>query len=325
MDHPPRAPTILAAGSPSRDGVAAPEPAAEPGSLGDLAFGSLRTHFDAMMAHEPGTRLDRDPEELHDMRVATRRLRAALSFFRAALPPAAEALRAEFGWLADALGAVRDLDVQLQQVAAWRSEARPEDRPAFDALASTIGGRRSPARGELLARLDSPRYLTLLQDFERLLQAGPPPDSPVAATPLREAVPRLVKDRHKKLRKVADHLTPASSPPEFHAARIRGKRLRYAVEFVADVYGRPARDFVRVMVALQDLLGSHQDAYVAVDQLRDVVDEQGDQLPPRTLFLMGEVAERYVTQAAGLRARFASIYRPVHGQPWRRLRKAMKS
>jgi CHAD domain-containing protein len=176
----------------------------------------------------------------------------------------------------------------------------------------------------LLEQLDSPRYLAFLVDFEHLLQAGPAADSAEASRALLEAVPSLVTRRYQRLRQAADDLTPASPPAAFHEARIRGKRLRYAVEFVADVYGPPARDFIRVMVAVQDVLGSHQDAYVAIAYLRDLLQSDADRLPPRTIFLMGEIAERYMTQAARLRDRFASVYRPVRGQSWKRLRKALK-
>ena len=62
-------------------------------SCGEVAFAILRRHFAAMVAHEPGVRLGEDPEELHDMRVATRRLRAALKLYSDALPKRAERCR----------------------------------------------------------------------------------------------------------------------------------------------------------------------------------------------------------------------------------------
>src|SRR6202012_5072817 len=85
---------------------------------GDVAFAALRRQLAVLRAKEPGTRLGEDPEELHDMRVATRRLRAALSLFEAVLPVRARVFRADLGWLARLRGAVRDLDVQLENLAA---------------------------------------------------------------------------------------------------------------------------------------------------------------------------------------------------------------
>ena len=89
--------------------------------MGDLAFAVLRRQLAVVRAKEPGTRLGEDPEELHDMRVATRRLRAALSMFEAVLPVRAQVFREELGWLARLLGTVRDLDVQLEGLAGLSS------------------------------------------------------------------------------------------------------------------------------------------------------------------------------------------------------------
>src|SRR4028119_1683211 len=98
-------------------------------SLGELAFAVLRKQFAAMRAHEPGTRLGEDSEELHDMRVATRRMRAALKLFSAALPEQADFYRNELKWVAGVLGEVRDLDVHIEQLEELSSEAE-EDRRA---------------------------------------------------------------------------------------------------------------------------------------------------------------------------------------------------
>ena len=90
-----------------------------------LAFAVLRRQLAVVRAKEPGTRLGEDPEELHDMRVATRRLRAALSLFEAVLPVRAQVFREELGWLARLLGSVRDLDVQLEGLAGLSRRRRP--------------------------------------------------------------------------------------------------------------------------------------------------------------------------------------------------------
>ena len=83
--------------------------------IGGVALAVLRRQFTALLAREPGTRLGDDPEELHDMRVASRRLRAALSLFADVLPPSAAKLEDDLRWVGHTLGAVRDLDVQQEQ------------------------------------------------------------------------------------------------------------------------------------------------------------------------------------------------------------------
>ncbi len=87
-------------------------------TMGQLAFAVIRRQLRVLREKEPGTRLGEDPEELHDMRVATRRLRAALDLFAHVLPARARTYRAELGWLGGVLGEVRDLDVQLEGLRA---------------------------------------------------------------------------------------------------------------------------------------------------------------------------------------------------------------
>src|SRR6185436_7459859 len=103
-------------------------------TIGQVGLAVLRRHFSALLAKEPGTRLGDDVEELHDMRVASRRLRAALALFADSLPVASGELRAELGWVGRTIGGVRDLDVQLAQLESW-IEALPEpDREPLSRL-----------------------------------------------------------------------------------------------------------------------------------------------------------------------------------------------
>src|SRR5262245_51331184 len=117
-------------------------------STGEVAFAVLRRQFRALLAKEPGTRLGDDPEDLPDMRVATRRLRAAIALFEPALPVRVARLREEIGWLGGVLGAVRDLDVQLEQQAEWAAERPERERQALDPLREVIERARSRARTE---------------------------------------------------------------------------------------------------------------------------------------------------------------------------------
>ena len=142
-------------------------------SVGAVALAVLRRNLGSMLAHEAGTRLGEDIEQLHDMRVATRRLRAALALFAGVLPGPARQLRDEFGWLADELGSVRDLDVQLERLDSWRDELPDEDGGALADLARLLGRERDAARENLLTCLDSPRYSHLVTEFTAMLRPGP--------------------------------------------------------------------------------------------------------------------------------------------------------
>src|SRR5918994_872724 len=134
------------------------------------AAGTLRTRLqeqaERLLAHDPGTRLGTDPEELHKLRVATRRLRAFLRAGRDLLDPAqSELLREELGWLGSALGPVRDLDVLLEHLAR-EVESLGADAPAGRKLLRALERERRTARRALLAALESERYFALLDALE---------------------------------------------------------------------------------------------------------------------------------------------------------------
>jgi triphosphatase len=288
-------------------------------SLGELAFAILRRHFAAMLAHEPGTRLGEDPEQLHDMRVATRRLRAALSMFSHGLPVRAARFREELGWMAGLLGNVRDLDVQLGELDALA----PKRRSDLEPVVAVLGHRRELARRAMLGGFDSARYRRLVAGFTVFLLHGPLRRSSLSRAPAVALAPDVAARRYRRMRRKGDGLSRRSSAGAFHRVRIRCKRLRYCLEFFGDLYPDSAPGMVRSLVKVQDLLGAHQDAVVAMDHLGALVDEEGATLPPRTLFAMGTLAERNRRRAKRLRRRFPAVYRGVDAKSWRRLEREM--
>jgi len=292
-------------------------------TVGEVAFAVLRRQFRTLLAKEPGTRLGEDPEDLHDMRVATRRLRAAISIFEPALPVRLSRLREEIGWLGRALGNVRDLDVQLDQLGEWTTERPDQERHALDPLRDVIELSRSRARNELVRSLDSGRSARFVTSFGRLLRAGPLRRGVASRTPITVAAPDLVRRRYRAMRRAGDRLDQGSPPADFHRLRIRCKRLRYALEFVQDVYPGDADDLIAVLVDVQDILGAHQDAIVAMEHLRALLDEHAGALPAVTIFAMGEIAARYDAQAASLRLRLPKAYANLKGKTWRDLRRDM--
>ncbi|MCA9823999.1 MAG: CHAD domain-containing protein [Dehalococcoidia bacterium] len=290
-------------------------------TIGEVAFAILRRQFAIVVANEAGTRLGRDIEELHDMRVAARRMRAAMSQFRPYLSTTARALEPEIRWLQRALGPVRDLDVQIEhldQVLAGPMEQRDDLIPYRDLLIA----QRDRERKRLLTALDSRRYRRLVERFAALLPRGP------ARTyvPGRVAAPIVARDtvvaRRRKLRKLGDRISRASAPEEYHAARIEAKKLRYAVEFFEPIYGRRAAEFATAVKQLQDVLGDHQDAMVAMETLRRHA-QVSRKLPPATILAMGAMAEGYRLEAAELRSRFPRAYKALTGRTWRRLQERL--
>ncbi len=314
-----------------RLGVAPPPPpvpgpfTAEPGdSVRALAYAVLRRHLASLLKNEPGTRLGEDPEALHDMRVASRRLRAALALFGEVLPVRAHVFRRRLGRIGRALGEVRDLDVQLEQLEEFLREAPASERLAMQAYLATVVQRRGRARRRMLRVLDSRGYVRLVESFRTFVEREPPSRPPAARRPALAAAPDLILRSYRKATRIGDRLTPASPAAEWHALRIALKRLRYALEFHASLYGPDASAVIEALVALQDLLGLHQDAQVAMAHLEDMCGPRGRRLARGAAFAMGRVAQRYAERAEDLRAAFPKLYRSVRGKRWRRLREAMK-
>jgi len=306
-------------------------------SLGEVAFDVLRRQFAEMQDHEPGTRLGEDPEELHDMRVPTRRMRVAMKVFQGALPERARWLREELRWVAHALGDVRDLDVKIERFQAWKREAGEESSGFLNRILAITHERREEARENMLEVLDSVRYERLLSSFAEMLRLGPAAELELAQAngneragePVTAAAPPLISRRYRKWRKAAKRLDETSPPEAFHDVRKKGKRLRYTLEFVSEVYGEPVQKLVEPLKALQDDLGDHQDAVIAARYLRELGTTTGQSRIPRGVaFTMGVCSERCAREAKDLRSDVpdSKPFRALtKGKKWKKFEKALES
>ena len=290
-------------------------------SAGEVSFAILRRDFAAMLEHEPGVRLDEDPEDLHDMRVATRRLRSTLKLYADALPGRSRRFERDLRWIAGALGEVRDLDVHLGRLA---EQVAPEHRDggSFEKTISALQERRVEARRCMLEALDSKRYERLVSGFSGMLRRG---RSPEPTGPILEVAPALIRRRHKKVRKAARGLSKDSPPEAFHDLRKKGRRLRYAVEPLREIYGKPVKRMIRGLKSVQDDLGEQQDLVVAAGSLRELATSGG--LPPEEVFSLGSMAGRYVREAEAIQSGFLDSKKLGTlraGKSYKSLQKAMK-
>jgi CHAD domain-containing protein len=243
----------------------------------------IRRQYEEILAHDPGTRLGNDPEALHKMRVAVRRLRAFLRVARPILDRGwTDELRAELKWLGRALGAGRDHDVLLIHVRAQAETLPTGDVAALGLIVEGIERQREASREEMLEALSSPRYLELLGRVEL---AGEAP----RWNGKRRSVRRLAAAEFKKLERAIKALDPASSDTELHRLRVRGKRARYAGELAEAAVGKKARRFVGRAKNVQDVLGEHQDAVVADERLRELVQSRSN---PQLALVAGRLVER---------------------------------
>ena len=243
----------------------------------------IRLQYDEILAHDPGTRLGSDPESLHKLRVAVRRLRAFLRVSRPILDPEwTDELRTELKWLGGALGAVRDRDVLLIHLRAQAETLPSSDTAALGLIVDGIELERGAARAELLEAMSSPRYLELLGRIEI---AGEAP----RWHGVRRSARKLAGREFRKLERAIKALGAEPSDTELHGVRIRGKRARYAGELAEASVGKKARRFVVRAKRVQDVLGEHQDAVVADERLRELVLSQSN---PQLALVAGRLIER---------------------------------
>ena len=239
--------------------VTLPAALSPPGAAREIVGSAL----EELQANEEGVLASRDPEFVHQARVALRRIRSALRIFRAAVGPGrARAWRAELGELAAALGRARDWDVLAGETLPPILAAHG-DRPLARRLLGKAERRRSREREAARRALSSPRYARVVLELARwLAQADAEPAAP--SGPLAPFAARVIGRRHRRLLAYAERLAKLDAEGR-HRLRIQAKRLRYGIDGLAAVFAsrRTAR-YRDALVDLQDALGEANDAATAL-------------------------------------------------------------
>ena len=270
----------------------------------------VRARIDAqlrtLLAYEPGTRSGADPEDLHQMRVAVRRLRSALKL----LGPAGDDVRAELKWLGAGLGEVRDDDVLIGHLRATVASFDEVDQPAAARLIRSFVAERAKAKRRLNRCLSSARYTALLRSTARLVLTEVQLTADSAPGPVDIAA--VVRKPYRKLTKAVAALPAEPPDDELHELRIYGKRLRYAAETAKSAARKKevaqVRGLIKATKRLQDVLGDHQDAVVAAARMRNLV-EAADE--PAVGFVAGRIAERELTRRAASREAWPAVLSEV--------------
>jgi len=255
-----------------KPGISPDDPMSEAGRK------TFRFHYRRMLFHEPGTRQGEDIEALHDMRVATRRMRAAFRTFDdyydpRVMRPLLKGLR-QTGRM---LGDVRDLDVFRAKTQAYLESLPESQRSSLGDFLALLEERRETARQAMITYLDSARYRRFKERFGEFVETkgmGSLPVAPGEGEPrpyrVRYVVPVAIYQRLAAVRAYDEWVsTPRPPTTQLHALRIACKRLRYTLEFFDEVLGPTAQTLTKEVVAVQDHLGELQDAVVASGILRD--------------------------------------------------------
>ena len=280
----------------------------------------VRFHLARMIARVPGVISGEDPEDVHAMRVAVRRMRAAWRVFGDGFErPEARRYRGDLRVIGGALGAVRDMDVLLEIVDAYESARGRRSREGIAALRFAWAEEREARRVALLAHLGSDAFPGFLAEYEALATTrglAARAVAPHAPDAVRTRIPAAVWAAYGLVRAFDDGLD-GSDLVAMHELRIAGKSLRYTLEFAREAIGPEAPGLIAPVTALQDHLGAQHDLHVAATLARELLG--GGRIPESEA---GEVA-RFVAHlddgVARHAARFPETWQPLLGRRYRAL------
>jgi len=228
-------------------------------TLAEVARAAIAAGVIRLIRHDPGVRIGEDAEDVHQARVATRRLRSDLKTFAAAFASdGVTALRDELKWIGACLGHVRDADVLLERLGAAGASAPVVRR---------LQREREAARTELLAAMDGERYVALVSTLVDAANGHALSDGSSAGDRAGDVLAGVVHKEWRKAKRVHAALGAHPEDAALHELRIRAKRARYASEASAAVLGKPASRFAKALAGLQGALGDLQDAVVAEEWL----------------------------------------------------------
>jgi CHAD domain-containing protein len=280
----------------------------------------LRQLFKAIRSNIDGVLEDADVEFLHDLRVANRRTRTALSQIKGVLDPSTvNFFSPEFKWLGAVTGPCRDLDVTLVEMDVFRQ--RVENRVSeLDSFHRFLKKRRGAEHGLVLAALRSPRYSQLLESWDAYLSPGVSEEEepPLASSPIIEVAGPRILNAFKRIRKRGAGVDREASAERLHRLRIDGKKLRYLLEFFSHLYpSETVTRCIKDLKRIQDILGEFNDTVVQLALVGEFVDENTSAAaPPGSMDRLTRAINERQTK---LRIQFVDRFRSFTSDNSRRL------
>ena len=293
----------------------------------------LRGMLEVIEANLDGTIADIDSEFLHDLRVSVRRSRSVQRELKRVFPPDELAhYRAEFRWLQQATGDVRDLDVHVLEFDSMRALVGGRGskfmRDDLDPLLRVLRARRGTARRAMVRALRSKRTATLLSEWGSFLdglEATPEEERPDAARPIGEVSGERIRKVYRRMLKMGGAIDESSPAEAYHELRKKGKELRYLLELFGGAGGglfpeEVVKPMIKTLKALQDVLGRHQDREVQIALLRSLGPEVGEAPGGETaLMAIGALVARLGEDERAARGEFAGRFAEFSSKEQRRL------
>ena len=274
----------------------------------------LRGLLATLEANLEGTRANLDSEFLHDLRVATRRTRSALTQIKDVFAPnLVEDYKTRFAWVQKITGPMRDLDVYLLDFDDYQASLPAPLRPGLEPLREFLQDHYDKTHKALVDALESKQFKDLLTSWRNFLEAPVPERSAVrnAMRPTREVADARIRSMYRRVRKAGQAIGPDSPAPELHELRKHCKKLRYLLEFFGSLYPKQqVGTLVKALKVLLDNLGQFQDLSVQADHLRETARRMHatENAETDTLLAMGALAGDLFNRQRQARAEFSNRF-----------------
>lgn len=281
---------------------------------GEVARQIHRTLLDTLEANLPGTRADLDSEFLHDLRVAVRRTRSALSQIKGVFPDAEVAdYKERFAWVGQLTGPTRDLDVYLLGFEDYRNSLPEPYRPDLDPLQAFLLDHHKSEQRAMVRKLNSPNFHTLLKEWRAFLDTAPETESngPHARQPIGKVATKRIRRTFARVLEEGLAITPQSPPEALHELRKSCKKLRYLLEFFQSLYpAEQVKPLIKSLKRLLDNLGDFQDLEVQANKLREFAHQMvaEGEVPADTLLAMGMLVDGLLKRQQASRRAFAERF-----------------
>jgi CHAD domain-containing protein len=273
----------------------------------------LLSLLDTLEINVAGARANLDSEFLHDLRVATRRSRSALSQIKGVFDPEElNKFKQDLAWIGQITGPTRDLDVYLLQFDDYRQSLPVKVRPDLEPFHAFLLAHHAQAQKKLARKLNSPQFRKLTQNYRTWLEAPLPDVSPQpnAMRPITELADSRIRKVFKRVRKDGAAIHADSPAEALHELRKDCKKLRYLMEFFQSLYPKPEiRELIKQLKVLLDNLGEFQDLQVQAEALESFGEQMlKEGAPARALMAMGILVGQLLTRQAQAREEFFSLF-----------------
>ena len=269
--------------------------------------------LNTLEANVPGTKEDLDSEFLHDLRVATRRTRSAMTQIKAVFEPEELApFKEGFAWIGKITGPTRDMDVYLLQFDEYKASLPAAVQADLDPFQAFVERHQKQEQRALVKKLNSPHFRKLMKSWRAWLNRPVPkkPKAPNALRPIAKLADQRISKLYGKVMKDGEAIKPGSPAERLHDLRKDCKKLRYLMEFFQSLYPKPEiRALIKEMKILLDNLGEFQDLQVQAESLEAFGEQMMKEgAPASALMAMGILVGRLFERQLKARDEFADLF-----------------